>query len=108
MDKNVICWDIKKENLVFVSRGHEGTITCIHVNDYTLVTGSADKSIIVWCSKSGKKICQVYGHSSGVSSVQCGINGLVSGSTDGEIIVWDKEVIIENHRNKNTQLTNAF
>ena len=103
MDNTIMCWDINKEELLYVGKGHDASVTCIYVDDWKIVTGSADKKIGIWNKDSGHLIRLVPGHNKGILSIQSGSNWCVSGGSDGIIFIWESQDHISDSMYKNVR-----
>jgi tetratricopeptide (TPR) repeat protein len=96
LDKNVICWDIAKAKLIYVARGHEGTVTCIRSTsgkDTQLISSSLDKTIIMW-DVNGKMLSRIRGHLKGIISLDVASRYNATGDCGGQIFIWTKDVRI--------------
>lgn len=95
-NEEVLCWDIKKGELL--SRWRDSscteavTVICRSETDPDVfAVGYADGSIRIWDSRTTTVILRFNGHKSGVTTLafdQSGVR-LASGAKDTDIIIWD-------------------
>lgn len=78
-------------NAVTALQGHAGSVTCLHYNDSTLISGDDTGVIQVWNIRCGERQHPFNGHSGAVWSVRFDHRHLVSGSYDRTVIVWDMQ-----------------
>lgn len=71
--------------LLFIMQNY---ITCCAIQDYTVVTGSADNTLRVWHIESGQCIAILEGHQSFVNHVICKGKFIFSTSYDNTARVW--------------------
>lgn len=95
-NEEVLCWDIKKNELI--SRWHAErntaevtTIARSHADRDIFAVGYADGSIRLWDSRIATVIIKFNGHRSAVTKLIFDKQGikLASGSKDTDIIIWD-------------------
>ncbi|KAF2834561.1 F-box/WD repeat-containing protein pof1 [Patellaria atrata CBS 101060] len=72
-----------------IFRGHRNGVTCLQVDDTTLVTGSYDSTIKVWNVENGEELQTLRGHTMGIRCLQFDETKLFSGGMDGKVIMWD-------------------
>ncbi|KAJ2982739.1 hypothetical protein NQ176_g1187 [Zarea fungicola] len=95
-NEEVICWDIKKGDLISRWRDEQCTVpvTCIaqsQTDADIFAVGYEDGSIRLWDSKIATVIVSFNGHKSAINKLTFDKSGirLASGSKDTDIIVWD-------------------
>jgi F-box and WD-40 domain protein MET30 len=74
---------------VKVFKGHTNGVTCVHMDDNIMATGSYDATIRIWDIATGREIRQLRGHTRGIRSLQFDDKILVSGSLDGTVKIWN-------------------
>ncbi|KAF2869335.1 hypothetical protein BDV95DRAFT_596353 [Massariosphaeria phaeospora] len=95
-NEEVICWDVKKGELLSRWRDsactEEVTVICqSKVDPDVFAVGYADGSIRIWDSRTATVIISFNGHKSAVTVLafdQSGVR-LASGSKDTDIVIWD-------------------
>ncbi|KAJ4345712.1 beta transducin [Didymosphaeria variabile] len=92
----VLCWDVKKGELLSTWRDasctEQVTVICRSTVDTDLfAVGYADGSIRVWDSRTATVVISFNGHKSAVTMLAFDRSGvrLASGSKDTDIVVWD-------------------
>jgi U3 small nucleolar RNA-associated protein 12 len=95
-NEEVLCWDIKKAELVSRWRdsGCRAQVTRIaqsKADDEVFAVGYEDGSIRIWDAKVGVVIVKFSGHKSAVTALAFDPSGvrLASGAKDTDIILWD-------------------
>ncbi|KAF1832964.1 WD40 repeat-like protein [Decorospora gaudefroyi] len=95
-NEQVLCWDIKKGELVSRWRDNtcteEVTVICrSEVDPDVFAVGYADGSIRIWDARTSTVILSFNGHKSAVTVLAFDENGvrLASGSKDTDIVIWD-------------------
>ncbi|KNG46548.1 WD40 repeat-like protein [Stemphylium lycopersici] len=95
-NEEVLCWDIKKSELVSRWRDNscteEVTVICrSDVDPDVFAVGYSDGSIRIWDARTSTVIISFNGHKSAVTVLtfdQSGVR-LASGSKDTDIVIWD-------------------
>lgn len=91
-DNNVAYWSFEKQDLIFQSNKHTGTVTCLSVNPQRniVVSGAWTGTLKFWDLDSGEVLRTVEAHNSRVTSIAHSGSGelLVSGGRDSLIAVW--------------------
>lgn len=90
-DGTCAVWDTKKNKLEAKMKGHSQYVTCITMNEESVITGSADRTLIRWDLHTGKHHMTYEGHSSIVASVELYKHLLFSTSYDKTARQWDLE-----------------
>lgn len=95
-NEEVLCWDIKKSELLSrwrdASCTEEVTVICRSEMDQDLfAVGYADGSIRIWDGRTSTAIISFNGHKSAVTTLAFDDTGvrLASGSKDTDIVIWD-------------------
>ncbi|ORY19373.1 WD40-repeat-containing domain protein [Clohesyomyces aquaticus] len=95
-NEEVLCWDIKKGELLSrwrdTSCTEEVTAICrSEVDADVFAVGYADGSIRIWDAQTGTVIISFNGHKSAVTTLAFDASGvrLASGSRDTDIVIWD-------------------
>ncbi|KAI4122997.1 MAG: hypothetical protein LQ338_005505 [Usnochroma carphineum] len=95
-DEEVLCWDIKKGELLSRWRDKDcvaevTTITQSSADPDVFAVGYSDGSIRIWDARIATVIVSFNGHRSAITVLAFGSDGsrLASGSKDTDIIVWD-------------------
>ncbi|KAF6841506.1 WD domain-containing protein [Colletotrichum plurivorum] len=95
-NEDVLCWDIKKGELVSRWRDERNTVSVTaiaqsKVDKDVFAVGYEDGSIRLWDSKIATVIVNFNGHKSAITTLAFDKSGvrLASGSKDTDIIVWD-------------------
>ena len=90
-DGTCAVWDTEKNELEAKMKGHSQYVTCIAMNESSVVTGSADKTLMRWDLHTGKHLVTFDGHSSIVAGVGLHGNLLFSTSYDKTARQWNLE-----------------
>ena len=88
-DGTCAVWDTEKNELEAKMKGHSQYVTCIAMDESSVVTGSADKTLKRWDLHTGRHLTTFDGHSSIVSNVQLHKSLLFSTSYDRTARQWD-------------------
>ncbi|KAL9008925.1 MAG: hypothetical protein Q9173_005996 [Seirophora scorigena] len=113
-DEEVLCWDVKKGELLSRWRDKEcaAEVTSIAQSDAdpdVFAVGYGDGSIRIWDARIATVIVNFNGHRSAVTVLAFGSDGssLASGSKDTDIIIWDlvAEVGLYKLRGHDNQIT---
>ena len=88
-DGTCAVWDTEKNELEAKMKGHSQYVTCIAMDESSVVTGSADKTLKRWDLHTGKHLTTFDGHSSIVSNIQLHKSLLFSTSYDRSARQWD-------------------
>lgn len=91
-EKNLIYWDLRKNQIIAELKGHTSSVFCACFSKYgsSAASGSADKSVRIWNLKERKQEFEFLGHSGYIFSIKFinNKNLLVSAGCDAEVIVW--------------------
>ena len=95
-NEEVLCWDIKKGELLSrwrdASCTDEVTVICrSEVDEDVFAVGYADGSIRIWDARTATVVISFNGHKSAVTTLtfdQTGVR-LASGAKDTDIVIWD-------------------
>jgi len=100
---DIAYWDIQKNKIISVLKGHDGKIYGISMtpDGRTAATCASDKTVRVWQLDEGICARVLFGHSFQVNAVRISPWGdeVVSSSTDGRIFHWsiEKKSCLEHH-----------
>lgn len=90
-DGTCAVWDTEMNKLEAKMKGHSQYVTCIAMNECSVVTGSADQTLKRWDLHTGKHLMTYDGHTSIVGNVKLHKNLLFSTSYDKTARQWDLE-----------------
>ena len=90
-DGTCAVWDTQKNELEAKMKGHSQYITCIAMNESSVITGSADRTLMRWDLHTGKHLMTYEGHSSIVASVELHKHLIFSTGYDKTARQWDLE-----------------
>lgn len=88
-DGTCAVWDTEKNKLEAKMKGHSQYVTCIAMNESSVVTGSADKTLKKWDLHTGKHLVTYDGHTSIVANIKLHKHLLFSTSYDKTARQWD-------------------
>jgi WD40 repeat protein len=92
VDNRVDVWDTSTCKILFVLRGHAGSVAQVayNPNGRTIATASDDRTVKFWNATDGTELSSIVGHRSPVSCLAFSPQGrsLLSADRDGAIKIW--------------------
>ncbi|MHC4954288.1 MAG: protein kinase domain-containing protein [Planctomycetota bacterium] len=90
-DGTVRLWDLQSKELA-VFAGHRGAVTCAHIHEDRIVSGSADGSAILWDFEANR-LATLEGHTGAIQSVEFSPDGtrIVTACLDRTARVWNRD-----------------
>ncbi|CAL8283038.1 unnamed protein product [Merluccius merluccius] len=91
-DLSIRCWSLKTSECVALLSGHTGTINCLDVHSYHLVSGAKDCKVKVWNLQKGKCLGHLkWKHAGPVQCVRIAALLVYSSCAKGLVKIWDVE-----------------